>query len=190
MKVIAIAGSARRNGNSDTLLDAAVEVLRESGAEVETIVARSLDIRPCYGCDGCWETGRCVVQDGMQDLYPRFAEVDHVVVAAPIYFTSIPGHLKVLIDRFQCKWVSTFLLKRRPEPQRTGMLIMVGAMDRERYFNCSATVVKSWMATLNMKCPVTRFYAGLDERDAVQSHPEHLDDVRAAARELLDGAGQ
>jgi len=184
-KILAIAGSARRNGNSDVLLEAALEVFRERGATVETIVARRLDIKPCFACNGCWETGRCVVKDEMQDLYAKFAEADHVVLAAPLYFTSLPGHVKVLIDRFQCMWVRTFRLKDPPKPRRAGMFLAVGAMDRERYYDCTETIVRSWMACLNMKCAVTRRYAGLDAKDAVRQRPGYLQDVRKAAEELL-----
>ncbi|MHC4787687.1 MAG: flavodoxin family protein, partial [Planctomycetota bacterium] len=85
--VLAVAASARRGGNSDAVLEAACDLLREHGAVVETIIPRQLSIQPCFSCHGCWETGRCVVQDQMQELYVRFSEADHVVVASPLYFT-------------------------------------------------------------------------------------------------------
>jgi len=186
--VLAIAGSARRRGNSDAVLEAALEVFKERGASVRTIVPRKLTINPCFSCNGCWETGRCVVQDAMQDLYPLFLEADHVVAVSPIYFTSLPGHFKVMIDRFQCLWVRTYRLGRPPEPRRTGMFLAVGAMDRERYFRCTETIVKTWLSTLNMGCPVSRFYGGVDERGDIGAHPDYLEDARQAAAELLDGA--
>jgi hypothetical protein len=58
-------------------------------------------------------------------------------------------------------------------------------MDRERYYQCTATVVKTWLSTLNIGCPVIRVYKGLDEPTDVRRRPELLDDARAAARELL-----
>jgi multimeric flavodoxin WrbA len=184
--VIAIAGSARRGGNSDAVLEAAVGQLRERGCSVETIVPRRLDIRPCFSCGGCWETGVCVVKDQMQELYPRFESADHVVVASPLYFTSLPGHLKVLIDRFQPYWVRRYRLGQRPAQRRRGMFLCVGAMDRERYFASSLTIVRTWLSVLNMGCPVSRFYAGVDAKGDVQArHPEYLADARAAALELL-----
>ncbi|MHC4592795.1 MAG: flavodoxin family protein [Planctomycetota bacterium] len=186
--VLAIAASARRGGNSDAVLETALDVMRERGANVETIYPRKLSITPCRSCNGCWETGRCVVKDEMQELYIRFCEVDHIVVASPLYFTSLPGHFKVLIDRFQCFWVQTFRLGEPPEPRRTGMFLCVSALRRKRYFDYTLTIVKSWMASLNMACPVARLYPGVDERtDLVTNHPEYLDDARAAALELLEG---
>ena len=184
-KVLAVAGSARRGGNSDRLLEAALEAMRSRGAEVETVVPRELPITPCRSCHGCWETGRCVVQDGMQELYPRFCQADHLVVASPIYFTSLPGHLKVLVDRFQCLWVRTYRLGQPPRPRRSGMFLCVGAMDRQRYYRSTLTVVKTWMSTLNATCAVSRFYPGLDGPRDIEGRPEYLADARRAALELL-----
>jgi multimeric flavodoxin WrbA len=185
-QVLAVAASARRGGNSDTILQAAIEVFRQRGAAVETIIPRKLSITPCLSCHRCWDTGVCVVQDPMQELYGRFVEVDHVVVASPLYFTSLPGHFKVLIDRFQCFWVRAYRLKNPPGPRRAGMFLAVGAMHRQRYYASTETIVKTWMSVLNMKCAVSRFYMGLDARDDVQRHPDYLEDARQAAAELLD----
>jgi len=185
--VLAVAGSARRGGNTDMLLEGALDVMRGRGAAVETIVPRRLDITPCRSCGGCDATGVCVIKDVMQDLYVRFSEADHVVVAAPVYFTSVPGHVKVLIDRFQCFWVRTFRLGEPPQPRRRGMFLCAGGMASERFFTCSRSVVGSWMASLNMRCAVSRFFPGVDAEDGVRRRPEYLDEVRAAAEELLAG---
>jgi multimeric flavodoxin WrbA len=168
------------------VLEAALDVLRERGAEVSVIYPRKLTITPCLSCNGCWETGRCVVQDVMQELYPQFEAADHVVIASPLYFTSLPGHFKVLIDRFQPFWVRTYRLKQLPEPRRRGMFLCVGAMNRERYYQCALTIVKTWLSCLNMACDVSRFYGGVDDRkDLATKHPDYLADARAAAEELF-----
>jgi multimeric flavodoxin WrbA len=188
--ILAIAGSARRGGNSDTILDAAVEVMEGRGADVERIIPRRLmdDITPCRSCWGCWETGQCVVQDHMQELYLRFSEVDHILVCSPVYFTSIPGHLKVLIDRFQCFWVRTFRMGEGPEPRRRGMFLSVGAMEREEYFQCCQKVIGSWFACLNMKTTVSEFFPGLDAKEDIHERPDYLETARRAADEFMGRA--
>ncbi|MFO8006944.1 MAG: flavodoxin family protein [Candidatus Brocadiia bacterium] len=165
--------------------EAALDVFRDAGAEVETVVPRKLSISPCLSCNACFENGACVQQDQMQDLYVRFCEVDHVVVASPIYFTALPGHFKVMIDRFQCFWARTYLLGTPPEPRRTGMFLCIGAMGRERYYRSCLTTVKTWLSVLNMACPVSRFFPDLDARDDIETHGEYLDEARRAAEELL-----
>jgi multimeric flavodoxin WrbA len=187
--VLAIAGSARRRGNSDALLAAACDVFRERGAQVETIVPRRLQLTPCSSCGGCWETGRCVVQDDMQEIYPRLEGADHIVVASPVYFTALPGHLKLLVDRCQCYWVRTFRLKDPPQPRRSGMFLCAGVQDRQSFFQGCLTTVKSWLTCLNVSCDVSRFFPGLEGRDAVRTQrPGYLEEARAAARELLDAS--
>ena len=187
MRILAVQGSARRNGNSDTVLAQALEGIRQEApdAEIETLTAYGLPITACRSCNGCWNTGTCVVQDAMQDLYAKFYAADHVVLAAPIYMASLPGHLKVLIDRFQCSWVRTFRLGNPPQPRRTGMFLCVGAMDREKYYRNALSIVRAWMAMLNMGCEVSRFYPGLDERKAVRARDNYLQDAREAGVKLM-----
>jgi multimeric flavodoxin WrbA len=184
--ILAIAGSARRGGNSDAVLGAAADALRQAGASVEVIVPSRLNVTPCAACKGCWKTGKCVLSDDLSGLYLRFEEADHIVVAAPLYFTSLPGHTKVLFDRFQPYWVRTAILEQPLERRRTGMFLCVAAMDKERYFRSTLTIVKSWMWSLNMGCEIARFYPGVDDRaDLVTHHPDYLADARKAAEELL-----
>ncbi len=185
-QILAVAASARRGGNSDTLLEAALEVCRQKGAEVEKVIPRELSISPCMSCNACFETGACVQHDAMKDLYPRFCTVDHIVVASPIYFTSLPGHFKVLIDRFQCFWARSYLLEDRPEPRRRGMFLCVGAMDRERYYRSCLTTVKTWLSVLNVGCSLARFFPGLDDRGDAKAHPEYLRAAREMAVQLLE----
>ena len=186
-KILAVAASARRNGNSDILLEQALLGIQEAspGAQIERLAPYEIPITPCRSCRGCWETGRCVVKDPMQELYVKFSEVDHVVVASPQYFTSVPGHFKVMIDRFQCFWVRTYLLGEPPTPRRNGMLLCVGGMKRDKDYQCTLTLVKTWMSTLNMGCPVSRFYTDLDEPQDALKREDYLEDARRAGVELM-----
>lgn len=186
--IIAIAGSARRHGNTETILDKALDGMKAAGEDVEVqkIVPRQMSITPCRSCNACWETGQCVVHDEMQDMYTRFCEADHIVMAAPLYFTSLPGHVKVFIDRFQCFWVRSYRLGKPPQPRRTGAFFCVGAMDRPRYYESTLTIVKTWLSTLNVSCPVSRFFPELDDRNDVQKRDDYLADALQAGRELME----
>lgn len=186
-EILAVCGSARRGGNSERVLDKALEGMQQTdeGVNVQKIVPREMNITPCRSCNACWETGQCVVHGEMQEMYTRFCAVDHIVVAAPIYFTSLPGHLKVFIDRFQCFWVRTYRLGEPPQPRRTGAFFCVGAMDRQDFFKSSLTIVKTWLSTLNVACPVSRFYTGLDAQDDVLEREDYLADARQAGQEVL-----
>jgi multimeric flavodoxin WrbA len=183
--ILAVAGSARRRGNSDTLLEAALEVFRQRGEKVQVVYPMQLTISPCLSCNACFKTGACIQHDEMGPLYERFLEADRIVVATPVYFTNVPGHFKVMIDRFQCFYARTYLEGNPPRPRGLAMALIVGAMHRRRYYDATATVIKSWLAHLNVRTPVVRYYMRLDGPKDVLEHPEMLDDARAAARELI-----
>ena len=86
MILLAIYGSARENGNTDILLDKAVEgSLENKGTEVKKIYARKLKITPCRECHACSRTGKCVINDDMTEVYGSIREADRVILAAPIF---------------------------------------------------------------------------------------------------------
>ncbi len=113
MYILALSGSPRRHGNSETLLDEVLRGAIEAGAETEKIIASNFrKLRPCVNCAHCMETGECIVQDEMQGLYPKFDRADGLVVASPIYFMGVSAFLKILIDRCQCYWSRKYVLKQ------------------------------------------------------------------------------
>ena len=183
--VLAVAGSARRNGNSDTLLKKALEPFKDAGHEVQWVIPQQFQFAPCRSCHGCWETGRCVIDDQMQGLYTDFCEAEHIIVAAPTYFTSLPGRLKMLIDRFQCFWVRTYRLGEPPTPRRTAMFMSVAAMEPEKYFTCCSRTIRTWLSTLNAETAIQKHYTGLDSKDDIDERQDYLDDARRAGQELL-----
>lgn len=103
-KVVAIFGSPRVNGNSDILLNQAIKGAEASGAKVEKIVIRDLQIAPCNACDGCFEKGTCVIYDDVQQIYSHLVDADGIIVASPVYFMSVSAQLKAFIDRCQPFW--------------------------------------------------------------------------------------
>ncbi|MEE9200220.1 MAG: flavodoxin family protein, partial [Candidatus Brocadiales bacterium] len=111
-KLLAIAGSPRRGGNSELLLDEAIKAARDIGLETEKLVVDELGIAPCTSCGSCWETGNCVIEDKMQEVYKKLLDADYVVVASPLYFLGVSAQLKALIDRCQALWARRFILKK------------------------------------------------------------------------------
>jgi multimeric flavodoxin WrbA len=102
MKVLAINASPHMDkGNTAMILDPFLEGMRDSGADVDLFYTRELKIEPCHGDMSCWlkVPGECAVKDDMQMLYPKFHEANVIVWATPLYYLSVPGPLKNLIDR-------------------------------------------------------------------------------------------
>lgn len=100
-KVLALMGSHRRGKNTNQALEAFISGLKDSGIEYEKLYLKDLDILDCTGCGYCARTGECIIDDDMQMVYDKLNESDGLVVAAPIYFNSVNGLTKSLIDRCQ-----------------------------------------------------------------------------------------
>jgi len=152
--ILAFLGSPHRGGNTETLLD---EVLRgakaylpagrEKGAEVEKIILNELNIRPCQNCGGCDKTGRCVVQDDMQTIYPKLRRANSVIIASPVFFSSVSAQTKAMIDRNQCVWVEKYRLKKpvsEVKNNRRGALISLCAHRGKGHFKCSIKVTETF----------------------------------------------
>ena len=110
MKVLGIAGSPRRGGNTDLLLEQAMVGAKSVGAETETIVLSKLSIEPCRHCDGCLAEGQCVIDDDMQSIYPKLRQADRIILASPMFFMGITAQAKAMIDRCQALWAIKYVL--------------------------------------------------------------------------------
>lgn len=101
MKIVAIGGSPRANGNSNSLLRTAVDAAVERGATAEYFYPSKMKIAGCLGCDGCRRTpdAVCVQNDDMHLLYPALKECDVVVLASPVYFYALSSWIKAVLDR-------------------------------------------------------------------------------------------
>jgi multimeric flavodoxin WrbA len=149
-RLLAIAGSPRRGGNSDALLDACAEGARAAGADVDLLVVAAAGIGPCTGCNGCSAQGECIVLDGMQAIYPRIDAADAIVVATPVYFATVPAVLKALYDRCQRYWARRYLLHRPIERRRPGGLLVVGGGGDPYGDGCAVTTTRSVFAVLGV----------------------------------------
>ncbi|MFC1493870.1 flavodoxin family protein [Thermodesulfobacteriota bacterium] len=99
MKILGILGSSRPNGNTEILLDIALEKTRNQGGEASKVILRDLTIGPCDGCNGCFSTGECIIDDDMQQVYEKIREADGIIWASPVYYWSMSGLTKMAMDR-------------------------------------------------------------------------------------------
>jgi multimeric flavodoxin WrbA len=106
MKVLAINGSPRKNGNTSILIDAALEPLRKIHAECEVISLSGMRIRGCIACLGCRNNNdpdnpRCTQEDkdDFRGMIPRFLGADAIILGTPVYFGSAVPELMALLHR-------------------------------------------------------------------------------------------
>jgi len=99
-KVLILAGSPRKGGNSDLLCDQFLLGSKDAGHKVEKIYITDQEIAYCTGCGVCFERkSSCVQKDDMSVILAKMIDADVIVMATPVYFHNMNGQMKTLIDR-------------------------------------------------------------------------------------------
>jgi multimeric flavodoxin WrbA len=102
MKILAINGSARKDGNTAILIRHVLSVLEAEGMETEMVQLAGQAIRGCGSCNVCvkLQNKRCSISgDPVNDIIAKMIEADAIILGSPVYFTDITPDLKALIDR-------------------------------------------------------------------------------------------
>ncbi len=99
MKVLILNGSPTIGGNTSIACDELVKTFEAEGVEAEVIQIGNKAIRGCIACRSCAETGKCVFDDGVNEIAARFEEADGLVVASPVYYASANATLIACLDR-------------------------------------------------------------------------------------------
>lgn len=98
-KIVVIKGSDRKGGNSNTMADAFIEAARAKGHEVKEFNAAKMNLNGCHGCMTCFKTGKaCSFDDDFNKIADDLLEAEGWVFSFPIYWYSIPGQTKCIID--------------------------------------------------------------------------------------------
>jgi NAD(P)H-dependent FMN reductase len=191
LKVLGIAGSPRRDGNTDHLLQQVMAGASSQGTKTKTVVLSELNISPCRHCDGCIKTGKCVVDDDMQWLHTDLREADRIVLASPIFFMGVTAQTKAMIDRCQALWVIKYVLKLpvaiNPDKKRSGVFVSVGGTKLRNLFEPAIATVKSWFTTLDIRYAGELAFSGIDESGSIKLHPTALKEAFSFGQQLAAG---
>jgi multimeric flavodoxin WrbA len=184
-KLVAVYGSPRRGGNTDTLLNRFLEgvnncnMLDQDSLKVEKIFASNLEISSCRGCGSCSKTGECIVQDEMQALYVKLIDCDFLAVASPIFFTTVTGYLKAFIDRFQRFWALKYELKRKiiVKENRKGILISTAGSKSNDIFDCTKKVMRALFNVLYIEYFCDFLFNNTDQKGDILLNQEALGEI-------------
>ncbi|MCD6292079.1 MAG: flavodoxin family protein [Deltaproteobacteria bacterium] len=189
MKITAIYGSPRRNGNSARLLQSAVDGARGAGAEVTEIVLRDLKLQPCLEIYACQKGGCCAIKDDFHVVAEKLLSAEATILASPIFFYAVSAHVKAMMDRCQSLWVKKYRLEKKPLGQlnnpKPGLFLSVGATQGKRLFEGAKLSVKYFFDTFDTSLWRTLAYRGLDQADDILQHPQYLEEARKAGAELI-----
>ena len=99
MKVLILNGSPRSHGCTARALEEVEKTLHEEGIETETVLVGNKDVRGCIACRSCASTGKCVFDDIVNEIAPKFESADGIIIGTPIYYAGSNGTILSLLDR-------------------------------------------------------------------------------------------
>jgi multimeric flavodoxin WrbA len=151
VKIMAIYGSPRRDGNSAALLKQAVAGARREGADVEEVILRDYKISPCLEIYACAKTGECAIRDDFPDILAKLEAGNGILLASPIFFYTVSAHTKIFMDRCQSLWVRKYWIEKQEFGKtpytRKGVFIAIGATSGKKLFYGAILTVKYFFGT-------------------------------------------
>lgn len=137
-KVLIISTSPRKGGNSDTLAHEFERGAREAGHQVEYVSLADKTINFCRGCLVCVKTHHCVQHDDANAIVEMMHDADVIVWATPIYYYSVGGQMKTMIDRANPLYDTDYRFTET-------YLLAAAAEDEPYVVEGAKTVVQGWV---------------------------------------------
>lgn len=179
MRLLVLNGSPRPRGNTARLIGAVLERVDGGGEVVDVHRAR---IAPCIGCGRCDDGSDCVFPDDMPAVREKIAAAPGILVASPIYFSSLTAPLIALFSRLQPDWRAWIRAgKPAPSPSRRGGVALAAGSSHPRMFEPARAVAGAVFRTLGFTFAGMATASGTDAVRAADNAG-----ALASARELAD----
>ena len=176
MKVLIINGSPRVGGNTTIAVNEMVKVFEQEGVETEVVQVGNKDIRGCIACGSCFEKGKCVFDDIVNELAPKFEDADGLVVASPVYYASANATTIACMDRL-------FYSSNFDKTMKVGASVVVA-----RRGGCSATFdeLNKYFTIAGMPIASSQYWNSIHGREKGQAEQdaEGLQTMRTLARNM------
>lgn len=187
MKVIAINGSPRKNGNTATMLREILDGAAEKGAETRMFHINALNMKGCQGCLVCREKlGECAYNDDFQEVLKEMKGCDAVALGTPIYAFSITGQFKCFLDRCYCfidhteedEYVSVL-----PKGKKFALVTSQGDENKEAYRHV-IEYLQLLLSFLSGSALEVITQAGTEEKTDARNDKKLMEAARAIGRSL------
>ncbi|WOF17347.1 flavodoxin family protein [Methanoplanus sp. FWC-SCC4] len=182
--VVIIQGSPRPDGNCSIFAGWASKTAKSLGKIPAVIYLDDLNIHSCIGCYQCYNYGFCVFRDEMQDIISYVHGASLVVICSPVYTNTVPGGLKICMDRFQAYHAKRTLLHSKNNPK--GILLAVAGREGDFNFKCLISVTDSFMANVGIKKSGQILVDNIDEIRDLRNVTGLKAEVEEALRSALD----
>ena len=180
MKLLAIVGSARTNGNCNYLTDQALNEAAKLGAQTEKIILSQHQINPCHGHENCASFKSCQQHDDAEWILEKTCEADGVILATPVYYYNVSAQMKTFIDR------NYFLYRHnRKSPARVvGLIIVAASLGIEDTLHTLKQYVNEAFDLKEANLFVVSGYA--DKLGEVKSNLSLVEDARNLGKKMAE----
>ena len=181
MNILGISGTPRKGGNSEILLNAALEPFDESYWSIKRILLSEKKIEPCIGCEHCHDKQGCFINDDMQEIYKAYEWCNAVIISAPAYWRNVPAQLKAVFDR-------TYAMKNRPLKGKLGGAIAVGRSTSGGGQTNVLNAVHNFYLSCGMLCvpgELNGVTASADKPGDILTQPNRLEQARVLGRNII-----
>jgi multimeric flavodoxin WrbA len=193
IKILAFAGSPRRHGNSETLLDWVLgSMIAEPDVIIEKVALDEANINPCKGCNACEKLNKCVQRDGLDLYHDKIIAADIILLSSPIYCMGIASQPKALIDRAQVFRSRKYVLKLPIVPlerrgKRLGAFLATAGQNWSYVFDAAIPSVKCFFHVIDIKDADISYLMinGVDEKGAIDLHATARADAENLGRALI-----
>ena len=183
--LVFVQGSPRGDGNCSILAEWAADAARNTGRTAQVIYPHDLDIRCCIGCYQCYNTGHCVFDDDMAGIIDAIRGAAVVIVCSPVYTNTVPGGLKLMIDRFQAYHAERVLVGKKTG--QTGLVFGVAGRKGEDNFTCVRLVLSAFLRNIGIRPSGEILIDGIDAVRDIRTLPGMEEKVRALVQQALAG---
>ena len=183
VEALIIQGSPRADGNCSILAGWAAEEAGDLGKKARVVFLDDLSIHPCIGCYQCYNTGTCAFDDDMAALIRDLRSASLLVICTPVYTNTVPGGLKIFMDRCQAYHAEMTLVTGRRE--KNGLLLSVAGRKGADNFACVKKVVISFMRNLGIRDSGEVLTDGMDGIRDIRTLPGIRERVAILVRDAL-----
>lgn len=181
--VVVIQGSPRGDGNCSTIAGWVVDYVHDLGKTVRVLYPDDMGIHPCIGCYQCYNSGICTFTDDMAEVIETCRNADLLVICSPVYTNTVPGSLKILIDR--CLTWHAALTLGQGRAGRKGVLFAVAGRKGPSNFRCVSAVVHAFMNNVGITCAGDLFMDEMDRYHDIRDLPGIKEKVAEKIRDAF-----
>jgi NAD(P)H-dependent FMN reductase len=193
IKVLAFAGSPRRHGNSETLLDWVLGGMStDKDVIIEKVALTDANINPCKGCNACETLNKCVQRDGMDVYHDKIVDADIILLSSPIFCMGVASQVKALIDRAQVFRSRKYVLKLPIVPlerkgKRLGVFLASAGQKWDYVFDAAIPSVKCFYHVIDIRDADISYLMinGVDEKGAIEHHPTAKSDAEKLGKTVI-----